>query len=93
VTTRAIKGRLHDLAREFDRLADAADGAVKQPGTLGGLSEAMMKRPAKRSLSNIGVSADTGCFFQSFKNNHTAGNGTDGTPIGAFPGAGGTPLQ
>ena len=43
-----------------------------------------MKRPAKRSLSNIGVSADTGCFFQSFKNNHTAGNGTDGTPIGAF---------
>jgi hypothetical protein len=53
----------------------------------------MMKRPAKRSLSNIGVSADTGGFFQSFKNNHTAGNGTDGTPIGAFPGAGGTPLQ
>ena len=52
-----------------------------------------MRRPAKRSLSNIGVSADTGGFLQSFKNNHTAGNGTDDTPIGAFPGAGGTPLQ
>ena len=30
VTTRAIKGRLHDLAREFGRLANAADGAVQQ---------------------------------------------------------------
>jgi len=45
------------------------------------------------SVNGIGVSTDTGGFLQSFKNNHIAGNGTDGTPIGAFPGPDGTPLQ
>ena len=29
VTTRALKERLHRLARDFDRLADAADSAVQ----------------------------------------------------------------
>jgi len=29
VTTRAVKARLHDLAREFERLADAADNAAQ----------------------------------------------------------------
>ena len=37
------------------------------------------------------------CFFggtvQSFKENHIAGNGNDNTPLTAFPGPGGTPLQ
>jgi len=31
VTTRAVKARLNDLAREFDRLADAADSAEQEP--------------------------------------------------------------
>ena len=34
-----------------------------------------------------------GTTLQSFKNNQIGGNGTDGTPITAFPGPGGTPLQ
>ena len=29
VTTRAVKARLDDLAREFERLADAADNAAQ----------------------------------------------------------------
>ena len=29
VTTRALKERLHGLARDFDRLADAADSAAQ----------------------------------------------------------------
>jgi Periplasmic copper-binding protein (NosD) len=34
-----------------------------------------------------------GATMQSFKNNRIAGNNTDGTPIPAFPGPGGTALQ
>jgi hypothetical protein len=34
VTTRAIKERLEGLARDFDRLADAADSAVQTPDAL-----------------------------------------------------------
>jgi hypothetical protein len=45
------------------------------------------------SVNGIGVSADKGGFLQSFKNNQIGGNATDGTPIGAFPGPGGTPFQ
>jgi hypothetical protein len=44
------------------------------------------------SLNGTGVSV-TGGTVQSFKNNQIAGNTTDGTPITAFPGPGGTPLQ
>ena len=39
-----------------------------------------------------GVSNSLGTL-QSFKDNRIALNGTDGTPITAFPGPGGTPLQ
>jgi hypothetical protein len=34
VTTRAIKERLDGLARDFDRLADAADSAAQTPDAL-----------------------------------------------------------
>ncbi len=34
VTTRAIKERLDGLARDFDRLADAADSAEQTPDAL-----------------------------------------------------------
>jgi hypothetical protein len=37
VTTRAIKARLHDLARDLDLLADAADGAAQTPDALAGV--------------------------------------------------------
>ena len=42
--------------------------------------------------NGTGVS-NAGGTVQSFKNNQIAGNGTDGTPIPAFPGPGGTALQ
>jgi hypothetical protein len=38
VTTRAIKERLDGLARDFDRLADAADGAAQTPDALAGVT-------------------------------------------------------
>jgi len=37
VTTRAIKARLDDLARDFDRLADAADSAAQTPDAFAGV--------------------------------------------------------
>ena len=37
VTTRAVKERLLDLARDFDRLAAAADSAAQTPVPLAGL--------------------------------------------------------
>ena len=42
---------------------------------------------------NITGVANFGGTLQSFKNNQIALNGTDGTPIAAFPGPGGTPQQ
>jgi hypothetical protein len=40
-----------------------------------------------------GVSNTGSGVVQSFKNNMISSNGTDGTPLTAFPGPGGTPLQ
>ncbi len=37
VTTRAVKARLLGLARDFDRPADAADGAAQTPDPLAGV--------------------------------------------------------
>jgi hypothetical protein len=36
VTTRAVKARLLDLALEYDRLADGADSATRQPDGFSG---------------------------------------------------------
>ena len=43
--------------------------------------------------NQTGVSAVSGGVVQSYKDNRIGGNGTDGTPLAAFPGPGGTPLQ
>jgi len=43
VTTRAVKARLHDLAREFDRLADAAESTAQISDPLAGL----MRQPSR----------------------------------------------
>jgi hypothetical protein len=44
-------------------------------------------------LNNIGVSATGAGVLQSYKNNRISGNLTDGTPIPAFVGPGGSALQ
>ncbi|MEI8716029.1 hypothetical protein [Mesorhizobium sp. ISC11] len=45
-------------------------------------------------FGNVTGASNTGSgAVQSFKNNMISGNLTDGTPITAFPGPGGTPLQ
>jgi hypothetical protein len=49
-------------------------------------------RGATISGNVTGVSF-AGATMQSFKNNRIAGNNTDGTPIPAFSGPGGTALQ
>ena len=43
--------------------------------------------------NGTGVAAAPGSTLLSFKNNQVAGNVSDGTPMTAFPGPGGTPLQ
>jgi hypothetical protein len=43
--------------------------------------------------NTTGVSAAGGATLQSWKNNQIGGNVSDGTPITAFPGPGGTALQ
>lgn len=43
--------------------------------------------------NEVGVSTTNGATMQSFKNNQIALNGTDGTPIPAFPGPNNSPLQ
>jgi hypothetical protein len=44
-------------------------------------------------MANVTGVSNGGGTLQSFKNNVVAANGTDGTPMTAFPGPGGTPLQ
>jgi hypothetical protein len=44
-------------------------------------------------LNVTGVSTTGAGVVQSFKNNRISGNLTDGTPLTAYPGPGGTPLQ
>ena len=44
-------------------------------------------------MGNVTGVSNAGGILQSFKNNVVAANGTDGTPMTAFPGPGGTPLQ
>jgi hypothetical protein len=44
-------------------------------------------------MGNITGVSNAGGTLQSFKNNVVAANNTDGTPMTAFPGPGGTPLQ
>jgi hypothetical protein len=53
-----------------------------------------ISRIGRSTVTNntIGVSNTSGTL-QSFLNNQISGNVTDGTPITAFPGPGGTPLQ
>ena len=43
--------------------------------------------------NGTGVTTSNGGVLQSFKTNQIGGNTNDGTPITAFPGPGGTPLQ
>lgn len=43
--------------------------------------------------NNIGVQGTNNAVIRSFKNNQIAGNNSDGTPITAFAGPGGTSLQ
>lgn len=62
----------------------AASGSGSAIATLGGSAV----------FGNVTGASNTGSgVVQSFKNNMISGNVSDGTPIAAFPGAGGTPLQ
>lgn len=65
-------------------VGDAANGAGSAVARIGDSS----------IVHNVsGVSAGGAGVVQSFKNNRIAGNLADGTPIPAYAGAGGTPLQ
>jgi hypothetical protein len=59
-----------------------------------GLGSAIVRIGGSTITQNLtGVSITGSGILQSFKNNQIAGNAADGTPINAFPGPGGQPLQ
>ena len=59
-----------------------------------GAGSAIVRLGNSTVANNIsGVSTTGAGVAQSFKNNHISGNLTDGTPIAAFPGPGGSALQ
>jgi Periplasmic copper-binding protein (NosD) len=60
--------------------------------TSGGIGSTLRLGGNTIANNGTGVSA-AGGTLQSFKNNAVAGNSSDGTPMTAFPGPGGTPLQ
>jgi hypothetical protein len=66
-----------------------ADGAATS-----GAGSAIVRISNSTIANNVtGVSTANVGQLESFKNNVISGNLTDGTPIPAFPGPGGTPLQ
>ena len=68
--------------------ANAVTGAAVAGGS------AQLRLGDNTITNNVtGVSASGGGTLQSFKNNRISGNLSDGTPIAAFPGPGGSPLQ
>lgn len=56
-------------------------------------ASATMRLGGSTITGNATGVSNSGGTLQSFKNNQIAGNTTDGTPITAFPGPGGTALQ
>jgi hypothetical protein len=66
-----------------------ANGATAQ-----GAGSALVRIGDSTIVNNVtGVSTTGAGVAQSFKNNRISANLSDGTPIAAFPGPGGTPLQ
>lgn len=74
----------------FDRTSITNNGAAGLSVT--GANATLRIGDSTITGNTPGVSVASGTL-QSFKNNKIAGNTPDGTPITAFPGPGGTPLQ
>jgi hypothetical protein len=71
-----------------------AKGLFSVGATASGQGSAIIRVGRSSIVNNVtGVGALSAGVLQSFKNNRISGNLTDGTPITAFPGPGGTPLQ
>jgi hypothetical protein len=75
-------------------VGNAGSGLSVDGATGGGAGSAILRVGGSSITSNgIGASVANAGILRSFKDNEIAGNATDGTPITAFPGPGGTPLQ
>ena len=72
-----------------------ANGVIASGNSASGPGSAVVRIGDSTITLNVtGVAAGGGAgLVQSFKNNRISSNLTDGTPIPAFPGPGGTPLQ
>jgi hypothetical protein len=77
------------------RIAYNAGSGIRANGVAAsGKGSALIRIGNSTIAGNVtGVSAIGTGVVQSFQDNQIAGNLTDGTPITAFPGPGGTPLQ
>jgi hypothetical protein len=71
-----------------------ASGINANSPTASGLGSAVVRIGDSSINNNVtGVSASNLGVLQSYKNNRISANLTDGTPIAAFPGPGGSALQ
>jgi len=71
-----------------------ASGITANGATASGAGSATVRIGDSSINNNVtGVSATGLGVLQSYKNNRISANLSDGTPIAAFPGPGGTPLQ
>jgi hypothetical protein len=69
-------------------------GLKADGGAASGMGSATVRIGGSTIVLNVtGVSTAGLGVAQSFKDNRISGNGTDGTPIAAFPGPGGSALQ
>ena len=71
-----------------------SSGVTADGATASGAGSAVVRIGDSSINNNVtGVSASNLGVLQSFKNNRISANSSDGTPIPAFPGPGGTALQ
>lgn len=77
------------------RIANNFGSGVRSSGVAASGKGSSLIRIGNSTIANnvTGVSAVGAGVVESFKDNQIAGNSTDGTPITAVPGPGGTPLQ
>lgn len=93
-TTAAAKAAVSVLV-DGSRVATNFASGINANGTAAsGAGSAIVRIGRSTIVNNVtGVSVTGAGVVQSFKNNRISRNLTDGTPITAFPGPGGVPLQ
>ena len=85
----SIAGQGTNFAIEHSKLVNNVGAAIQSQGA----NSLVFITDSTITGNQTGVSVVSGGVVQSLKDNRIFGNGSDGTPLAAFPGPGGTPLQ